>query len=104
MPLRFAISTTGYACLELILLILTRGLSNGAPDAPDDPFAFFRPTVVVTASDRQRLDRGDVLVRVVPARGGQLAVFAASALNATPEMLATRIRAIADLKKSALVS
>jgi hypothetical protein len=32
-----------------------------------------------------------------------IAVFAAAALNATPETLATRIRAIADLKKSALV-
>jgi hypothetical protein len=69
----------------------------------NDPFAFFRPWVNVTEDDRSRLDRGEVLARVLPASRGEIAVFAASAVRATADEFIHRIRDIADLKKSRFV-
>jgi hypothetical protein len=69
----------------------------------DDPFAFFKPVVTVSSSDRQRLDRGEVIVRVLPARGTQLAVFAASRLDAEPDSLIHWSGAIEQMKKGPFV-
>jgi hypothetical protein len=69
----------------------------------DDPFAFFKPVVTVSPSDRQRLDRGEVIVRVLPGRDNQLAVFAASRLDAEPESLVHWTGAIEQMKKGPFV-
>ena len=68
-----------------------------------DPFVFFEPTVKVTAADRAHLDRGDVIARALPSDKGQIAVFAATRLNAAPGALVEWTRAIEDLKQSPLV-
>jgi hypothetical protein len=65
-----------------------------------NPFAFFEPDIVVSPPDRHRLDSGETLVRVLPGSGGQVAVFAASRVNATPEQLIARMRDIEGLKRS----
>ena len=70
---------------------------------PDDPFGFFQPWVVVTAADRQSLDRGNTLVRVLPGKDREVAVFSAIALKATGDDLRTGVRQIADLKRSSFV-
>ena len=62
------------------LLLAGVGLASSA--APSDPFAFFRPWVQVSDTDRSRLASRDVLVRTLPAEGGHLAVFAAARLEA----------------------
>jgi hypothetical protein len=69
----------------------------------DDPFAFLKPVVTVGPSDRQRLDRGEVIVRVLPARDNQLAVFAASRLDAEPDALIHWAGAIEQMKKGPYV-
>jgi hypothetical protein len=69
----------------------------------DDPFAFFKPVVTVGPGDRQRLDRGEVVVRVLPAHDNQLAVFAASRLDAEPDSLIQWSSAIEHMKKGPYV-
>ena len=74
------------------------------PQQPSsDGFTFFHPTAIVTTNDRERLNRGDVLVRTLPGSGGHLVVFTASALDAPADILATRVHAIEDLKRGEFV-
>ena len=70
-----------------------------AAEEAGDPFAFFDPSVKVTARDRARLDRDEVIVQSLPADDGHLAVFAATRLNAPPEVLLAWTRAIEAFKK-----
>ena len=69
----------------------------------DDPFAFFRPTVVVGAADRERLDRGDVIVRALPSETGEIAIFTAVRVNVDGPRLASWVADIAQLLKSPIV-
>lgn len=69
----------------------------------DDPFAFLKPVVTVSPSDRQRLDRGEVIARALPAHDNQLAVFAASRLDAEPDALIHWTGAIEQMKKGPYV-
>jgi hypothetical protein len=68
-----------------------------------DPFAFFSPVVTIDPADRERIDRGEVFVRVLPARDGEVAVFAASRFGAEPEALVRWTKAIEALKRSPFV-
>ena len=52
-----------------------------------DPFAFFGPSVMLSHAERLRLDQDDVVVRTLPADDGQIAVFAATRLDAPPQSL-----------------
>ena len=69
----------------------------------DDTFGFFQPWVNVTPANRQSLDRGNTLVRVLPGREREVAVFSAIALKATGEDLMKGVRQIADLKRGPFV-
>jgi hypothetical protein len=73
-----------------------RGTGNGA-------FDFFAPSIVVSEADRQRLERDEPVVQTLPGGGGQLAVFAATRLDAPPEALVAWTRRIAELKQSRFV-
>lgn len=86
-------------------IVLSIGMNpyEGAPQAGSDPFGFLAPWVVVSERDRARLDRDQVLARVLSGKGGQLAVFVATRLNAPPDALVAWTRAIADLKRSKFV-
>ena len=66
---------------------------------PVDPFAFFGPSVNISATERARLDRDDVIVRMLPADDGHVAVFAATRLNAPPETLLRWTRAIESFRQ-----
>ena len=68
-----------------------------------DPFAFFDSVATLDRSDRDKLDRRDVIVRILPARAGQIGVFAASRLEAPPDALVAWTQAIAELKKGPFV-
>jgi hypothetical protein len=68
-----------------------------------DPFEFFSPWIVMSESDRRRLERDEVVVRMLHGGDGQLAVFVATRLNAPPDALAAWTRAIAELKRSKFV-
>ena len=90
------------ACAAAVIVVST-ARSGGAGPRMLDPFELFRPAVVITSDDRQRLDRGDVIVRSVPARGGEVGVFAASRIDAPSERLITWTRAIEQFKESRYV-
>ena len=68
-----------------------------------DPLAIVEPSVALSAADRDRLGRGELVSRVLPAHQAQVAVFAATRIDAEPDTLIAAARAIADLKKSGLV-
>ncbi len=90
------------ACLAAALLLMPAH-GDGAAEDVGDPFAFFRPWLLVTGAERARLDGGDVLVRTLPVVDGQLAVFAAARLQAPPEALVAWTHAIDDLKRGPFV-
>lgn len=91
------------AGLSLFLggLLLAQG--SVASQEPADPFGFLQPTVIVSADERRRLDRGDTVVRVLPAANGEVAIFAAVRVDADGRRLALWVRNIVELKKSAFV-
>ena len=68
-----------------------------------DPFAFFRPSVVISADDRRRLDRGEPLARALPGEDREVAVFAAVPVDIDGDRLVAWMRRIAVLKKSPYV-
>lgn len=84
------------------MVLVLAGAMTPASQAPPAPFAFFEPTVVVSTADQARLDRGETLVRILPGTDGQIAVFAASRLDATPERVLERLRGIELLKQGRL--
>lgn len=68
-----------------------------------DPLAFFHPFITLDLEEHHRLDRGGVVVRVLPARDGEVGIFAASRIDAPPDRLVVWTRAIGELKKSRFV-
>jgi len=82
----------GTAVIALWAVVLTAGQAA-------DPFAFLEPSVKISASERARLDQDDVIVRMLPADDGHVAVFAATRLNAPPESLLQWTRAIESFRQ-----
>ena len=74
-----------------------------AQEPSSSPFEFLAPSIVVSAQDRARLDRGEVLARTLSGHDGQMAIFVATRLDAQPDALVTWMRAIAELKRSRFV-
>lgn len=69
-----------------------------------DPLTLVEPTVALSARERARLDRGELVSRVLPAHKGQVAMFAASQIAVDPETLVMAANDIADLRKSSFVT
>jgi hypothetical protein len=89
---------------KAVVCIATMALSAlVVASPPDDPFVFWRASVVVTDADRRQLDRGEPLARILPGHGKEIAVFAALPANVDGDRLVAWVRQIADLKKSAYV-
>ena len=89
--------------LAAVVLSIATGPFAGAQQAGNDPFQFLVPSVVVSVRDRADLGRDQVVARVLSGKGGQLAIFVATRLNAQPEALVAWTRAIAGLKRSKFV-
>lgn len=66
-------------------------------------FAFLEPWIALSTGERARLDRGETIVRTLEANNGQLAVIAATPLDAGSDALLAWMRAIEDLKRSRFV-
>jgi len=64
-----------------------------------DPFAFVASVVPLNPEERGRLDRGETLVKVVPARDREVVVFSATRVTFGGDRLVAWIRRIADLKR-----
>jgi hypothetical protein len=91
------------AGLAAAALLASDGRSSATSQSNVEPFAFLAPEVVVSTSDRRRLDRDETIVRTLRGDDGQVAVFAATRLKAPPEALVTWTRAIEELKRSKFV-
>jgi hypothetical protein len=83
-----------------VALAIAVRVPAGAQGPGTDPFAFLAPAVVISADDRHRLDRDEVIVRTLEADDRQAAVFVATRLRAAPEALVVWTRAIAELKRN----
>ena len=68
-----------------------------------DPFAFLRPSIQISRSEQRKIDGGEVVVKILPGQGREVAVFASGALNASRDTLIRRVRDIVELKKSSYV-
>lgn len=97
------LQSTAPSSFGLLLGGLLASQTSIAAQEPADPFAFFRPSVIVSSDERARLDRGEAVVRVLPAESGEVAVFAAVRVDADGDRLAAWVRDIAELKKSPFV-
>jgi hypothetical protein len=83
-------------------LLFAAQIGPGGAVTPD-PFAFFRPTVIVTEDERRRLGRGEPVARVLPADGREVAIFAAVSVKIDPDRLVAWMRNVAAFKKSRYV-
>jgi hypothetical protein len=90
-------------CTAAAVVLSIGARLGGEPGAESDPFEFLAPWAIVSPEDRARLDREEVLTRTLSGKGGQLAVFVATRLNAPPDALVAWTRAIAELKRSKFV-
>jgi hypothetical protein len=81
------------------VLIACHLLTAGSPD----PFAFFSPTVVMTADERQRLAAGGSIARAIPATETEVAIFTAVPINIDGDRLVAWMLRIEELKKSRYV-
>ena len=77
------------------------------PDAVREPraniFEVLAPSIVLTAGDTARLDANQVLVRTASGHDGQVAVFVATRLNATPDALVLWARGLDELTRNRFV-
>ena len=90
----------GAVGVAAVALAIAVRVPAGAQGDRTDPFAFVAPSVVVSADDRQRLDRDEVIVRTLAADDRQAAVFVATRLHAAPDALVAWTRAITELKRN----
>jgi hypothetical protein len=86
-----------------VLSLLSITISAQSHSTGFDPFAILRPNIVVNADDLRELDSGQVVLKILPAKDHELAVFAAGALSATRTQLSDKIDDIAGLKRSVFV-
>jgi hypothetical protein len=70
---------------------------------PVDPFAFFQPSLIVSAEERRQLDHGEPIARMLPTERHEIAVFAAVRVSADADRLVAWMRHVDQLKKSAYV-
>src|SRR4029079_15658679 len=86
-----------------ILLIALGAARAPAHAAAPDPFAFFQPTVVLTAGERRQLERGEPLARVIPGEDREVAVLAAMKTTIDGDRLLAWVQRIEALKKNSYV-
>jgi hypothetical protein len=74
-----------------------------AGDRTVQPFAFLAPATQMEAFDAAGLEDGDVLIKVLPARGRELAVVAATPTTAPPDRLIAWMRRIEVMQRGRYV-
>src|SRR5512133_1560929 len=68
-----------------------------------DPFAFFQPSVTLSAEHRSELEEGRPVARIIASKGTEVAVFAALPVRIDGDRLVAWMRRIEELKKSTYV-
>jgi hypothetical protein len=72
---------------NVLLLVALIGVTAPIHSDASYPFICLAPEIVAEASDRVRLDAGDAVVKILPARGRQLAVSAVRRVSAPADRL-----------------
>ena len=75
----------------------------GVAAALADPFAFLRPTAVLSDSDQRRLAGGQAIVRTVRSRPREVTLVAAVRIDVDGARLTAWYRSIAELRASVYV-
>lgn len=88
--------------MSMRILIAAAGLILAATAAAD-PLAWLAPCVALSSREHRALAYGEVVSRTLKAHGDQVAVFAATRINADAAALIKAARRIADLKQSSFV-
>ena len=60
---------------------------SAAESREQDPFAFLSPTIQISAADRARIERGETIVNIIPAKGHEISMVAISPTTMSPERL-----------------
>lgn len=68
-------------------------------EVEEDPFAFFRPTIELSDSQRERLAQGQVVSEMLPAGGLQIGFFGAVAVKARAPVLLDLLQRISDFRE-----
>ena len=79
------------------------GALAGAYGGGPVSLAWFEPDASLSRNDLLRLDRGEVVVKPLPSKSGQLGVFTITELDATSDLFVAWIRQVAELKRSKAV-
>jgi hypothetical protein len=87
----------------MVVIAVLTGTATGEGSRAGDPFAFLRPSIQISSSEQRKIDDGEVVVKILPGQGREVAVFAAGALRAGGDTLIRPVRDIVDLKKSSYV-
>src|SRR5512138_3723336 len=87
----------------IVTLLTSMAFRVLATPSATDPFAFFQPSVTVTADDRSKMDEGDPVAHVIRSEHAEVAVWAAVPVNIDANRLVAWMRRIDALKKSAYV-
>src|SRR5262249_14439598 len=86
-----------------VMLIALMGCGVLASTLSTDPFAFFQPSLTVTAERRSELDQGHPVARVIASRDAEVGVWAAVPVHVDSDRLVAWMRRIDELKKSKYV-
>jgi hypothetical protein len=101
---RAAMRGLGAAGASLVAATVVSAASLHAGDRTVQPFAFLAPATQMEAFDAAGLEDGDVLIKVLPARGRELAVVAATRTTAPPDRLIAWMRRIEVMRRGRYVS
>jgi len=88
--------------VSAILLTLRTTVPQAAP-SHGSPFAFLGPAIQFTDEERRKLDQREVVLRILPASGHELAVLAAGSLDVGADALVASVRDMPGLKRGAYV-
>ena len=89
--------------IVVVLLFTLMAFRVLATPSPIDPFAFFRPSLTITADDRSRMDEGDPVAHVIASKDPEVGVWAAVRVNIDGDRLVSWMHRIEELKKSTYV-
>jgi hypothetical protein len=89
--------------IGIVILLMAMVSCVRATASPIDPFAFFQPSVTITADDRRKMDDGQPVAHVIASKDPEVAVWAAVPVNIDGDRLVAWMRRIEELKKSSYV-
>ena len=92
------LKTYGRLLTYFLVVLMPAGVLRSQANV--DPFAFFQPSVTITADERAKLAGGSPIARVLQAQGSEIALLAAVPVNADGDRLVAWMRRIEEFKKN----